>query len=125
MTSLRILFGYVPWLLWQLAVAALRLGVDVCTPGSAQQPRIVKLPMPGFTDAEVTLLTSSITITPATVVVGIAPASDAGPRAAFVQALFGADETALMESLERMQEKVLLATRGRGSAPASRMRGAR
>lgn len=125
MTTLRLLFGYIPWLLWQLTVAALRLAVDVCTPGTTQQPRIVKLPMPGYTDAEVTLLTSSITITPATVVVAIAPADDAGPRAAFVQALFGADETALMESLERMQEKVLLATRGRSSAPAPRTGGTR
>ncbi|MDP3892784.1 Na+/H+ antiporter subunit E [Nocardioides sp.] len=114
MTLLRLALGYAPWLIWQLTVSALHLAANVCTPGSTYHPRIVKLPMPDFSDFEVLLLTSSITITPGTLVLGISPAAD-GPRAAFVQALFGDDEELVHADLARMSAKVLSATRGSGA----------
>jgi multicomponent Na+:H+ antiporter subunit E len=109
----RLLFVYAPWLAWQLVVSALRLALDVGTPGSTQRPRIVKLSMEGLTDLEVALLTSSITITPGTLVLAIAAAGEDGPRATFVQGLFGEDEPLLMSGLEDMRDHVLAATRGR------------
>ena len=45
MTLLRLALVYAPWLVWQLTVSVLRLAADVGTPGSAQRPRIVKLPI--------------------------------------------------------------------------------
>ncbi len=118
MTGLRLLFGYAPWLAWQLTVAVVRLAADVCTPGSTQRPRIVKLSMQGLSDLEVTLLTSSITITPGTLVLGIAPESEHGPRVAFVQALFGADQRSVMADLEHMRDKVQAAFGSRGPGGA-------
>lgn len=109
----RLLAFYSPWLAWQLTVSVVRLALDVGTPGSTQRPRIVKLSMEGLTDLEVALLTSSITITPGTLVLAIAEADDAGPRATFVQGLFGEDEPLLMSGLEDMRDHVLAATRGR------------
>jgi multicomponent Na+:H+ antiporter subunit E len=93
------------------------LALDVCTPSSTQKPRIVKLTMPGMSDLEVTMLTASITITPGTLVLGVADATDDQPRACYVQALFCGDETAVMADLERMRYKVAAANRGPAAVP--------
>ena len=114
MMLLRLAFGYAPWLAWQLTVSVVRLAADVCTPGSTQRPRIVKLPLGDLTDLEVSLLTSSITITPGTLVLGVSTQDGPEPRAAFVQSLFGEDEGAVHADLEGMRAKVLAATRGGG-----------
>lgn len=114
MMVLRLVFSYAPWLAWQLTVSVVRLAADVCTPGSTQQPRIVKLSLGDLTDLEVTVLTSSITITPGTLVLAVSPPGGPAPRAAFVQALFGQDERAVVAELEGMRAKVLAATRGGG-----------
>lgn len=115
MTLLRLVLLYAPWLVWQLTVSVLRLAADVGTPGSTQRPRIVKLALDDLTDLEVTLLTSSITITPGTLVLGVSPADGEQPPAAFVQALFGEDEEAVHADLVGMRDHVLAATRGRGA----------
>jgi multicomponent Na+:H+ antiporter subunit E len=96
MTLLRLVFSYTPWLVWQLTLSVARLASDVCTPGSTQRPRIVKLSLADLTDLEVTLLTSSITITPGTLVLGISTQEGSQPRAAFVHALFGEDQGAVL-----------------------------
>lgn len=114
MSSMRLLFVYAPWLAWQLCVSTLRLAVDVCTPGSTQRPRIAKLSLGDLTDLEVSLLTSSITITPGTLVLGVSPQDGPEPRAAFVHALFGEDESAVLSELEGMRDKLVAATRGGG-----------
>ena len=114
MMLLRLAFGYAPWLAWQLTVSVVRLAADVCTPGSTQRPRIVKLPLGDLTDLEVTLLTSSITITPGTLVLAVSPQDGPDPRSAFVQSLFGEDEAAVHADLQDMLARVLAATRGGG-----------
>lgn len=114
MMLLRLVFGYAPWLAWQLTLSVTRLAADVCTPGATQPPRIVKLPLGDLTDLEVALLTSSITITPGTLVLGVSPNDGPEPRAAFVQSLFGEDEEAVHADLEGMRARVLAATRGGG-----------
>lgn len=114
MMLLRLVFSYAPWLAWQLTLSVLRLAADVCTPGSTQRPRIVKLSLGDLTDLEVSLLTSSITITPGTLVLGVSPRRGPEPGAAFVHALFGEDEEAVQAELEGMRSKVLAATRGGG-----------
>lgn len=109
----RLVLRYAPWLAWQLVVSVVRLAADVGTPGSTQRPRIVKLSMEGLSDLEVALLTSSITITPGTLVLAIAPDDELGARAAYVQGLFGEDEPLLMSGLEDMRDHVVAVTRGR------------
>lgn len=116
LATLRVVLLYGPWLAWQLTVSTLALARDVCTPGSTQRPRIVKLSVEGMSDLEVTLLTSSITITPGTLVLGIAAAEQDSPAVTFVQGLFGEDEHALMAGLEDMRRQVVVATRGRARA---------
>ncbi len=110
---LRLVLRYLPWLTWQLLVSTIHLARDVGTPGSTQRPRIVKLSMAGLSDVEVALLTSSITITPGTLVLAIAADDELGESAAFVQGLFGEDEPALMKGLEDMRDHVVAVTRPR------------
>ncbi|WP_204163536.1 Na+/H+ antiporter subunit E [Nocardioides gilvus] len=112
MTLLRLTFIYGPWLVWQLLLSTLRLAVDVCRPVSTQRPRIVKLSLGDLTDLEVSLLTSSITITPGTLVLGVSPQDGDEPRAAFVQALFGDDEAEVIGELEGMRDMLRSSTRG-------------
>lgn len=112
MMLLRLVFAYAPWLAWQLTLSVVRLAADVGTPGSTQRPRIVRLPLGDLTDLEVTLLTSSITITPGTLVLGVSPLDGPESRAAFVQSLFGEDEESVHADLEAMRARVLSATRG-------------
>jgi multicomponent Na+:H+ antiporter subunit E len=64
-------------------------------------------------DLEVTLMTSSITITPGTLVLGIAPRTEEEPTTVFVQALYGRDEDAVLAGLHEMERRLLRATRGR------------
>ena len=112
----RLLLAYLPWLVVQLLVSTARLARDVATPGSTQRPRIVRLDMTGLSELEVALLTSSITITPGTLVVAIATADADRGRAAYVHGLFGEDERELVTGLEEMREKVVATTRGRRRA---------
>jgi multicomponent Na+:H+ antiporter subunit E len=113
MTRARGAVAYVVWLTWQVISLSVRLGRDVFTPGLDITPRIVRLPLRCTTDLEVTLLASSITITPGTLVLGIAPAADGAPRALFVQALYGADGDEVMAGLTDMESRLLRMTRGR------------
>lgn len=105
--------AYGAWLTGQVIWLAVKLGADVLTPGLAVRPRIVKFALRADTDLETTLLASSITITPGTLVLGIAPATGTAPRALFVQALYGDDETEVLEGLVDMERRLLRMTRGR------------
>ena len=111
----RLLGGvsYVGWMTWQVVTLSVHLGADVFTPGLRVRPRIVKLPLRTESDLEMTLLASSITITPGTLVLGIAPATDAAPRALYVQALYGSDEAEVLDDLADMERRLLRMTRGR------------
>lgn len=105
--------AYLGWLTGQIIALSVRLAVDVLTPGLDVRPRIVKLPLRAESDLETTLLASSITITPGTLVVGIAPADETSPRALFVQALYGDDEAEVLDDLADMERRLLRMTRGR------------
>lgn len=103
---------YLVWLVWQVISLSVHLGRDVLTPGLDITPRIVRLPLRCATDLEVTLMASSITITPGTLVLGVAPTEGDAPRALFVQALYGADADEVMAGLTDMESRLLRMTRG-------------
>jgi multicomponent Na+:H+ antiporter subunit E len=104
--------AYVAWMTWQVVSLSVRLGRDVFTPGLDVTPRIVRFPVGGATDLEVTLFASSITITPGTLVLGIAPPVDDAPRSLYVQAMYGADEGEVLRGLADMESRLLWMTRG-------------
>lgn len=109
---------YSAWLTAQVVRGALVLAKDVVTPGVAMNPAIVKLPLRCHTDLEISLMASSITITPGTVTLGVAAADGGTPPTLFVHAIYGEDVKEVLGSLRHMEDRVLTMTRGRADREA-------
>lgn len=95
-----------------LRVAAAALGLG---PGST--PSIVEFPLRCRSDLEVTAMASSITITPGTLVLGTAAATETDPPTLFVHSLFGRGRPEVLDGLEDMERRLLRATRGADNRP--------
>lgn len=91
---------------------AWQVGRDALTPGLAITPCIVEYPLRCQTDVEISAMASSITITPGTLTLGIAPASEHAPTSLFVHGLYAPSEAALVDDLRDMETRLLRATRG-------------
>lgn len=114
MSRLWYTIRYVLYLVTEILTSSLRVARSVLNPRVVWAPAIIELPLRCRTDFEITTMASSITLTPGTLTVGIAPAGPDHPPTLFVQALYGADLQAVRESLQDMERRLLLATRGRG-----------
>lgn len=104
---------YASWLGKEIVVGALDIAKEAFTPGVAMNPVIVELPLRCHTDLEVSLMASSITITPGTVTLGVAAGDEHTPPTLFVHAIYGADAGAVLEGLRDMEDRLLTMTRGR------------
>ena len=103
---------YGGWLASEVIRGALRIGVDVVTPGLHMSPAIVALPLHCETDLEISTMASSITITPGTITVGIAPRTGDSPPTLYVHALYGTDREEVVTELRDMERRLLTMTRG-------------
>ncbi|MGM0385667.1 MAG: Na+/H+ antiporter subunit E [Actinomycetota bacterium] len=108
---------YVGFITRELIVGTLRVAGDAFTPGIRSTPAIVEYPLRSRTDLEVTLMTSSITVTPGTLVVGIAAGHDGAPATIFVQHMFSGGREDTVAGLTDMEDRLLLMTRGRKGTP--------
>lgn len=115
LSSLR----YAGFIAWEVVTGTVTVAIDAFTPGKFATPMIVEYPLRCSTDVEVTLMASSITITPGTITIGIAPALDHAPASLFVHSMYSSNREELLEDLRVMETKLLTATRGR-DAEASR-----
>jgi multicomponent Na+:H+ antiporter subunit E len=104
--------AYAAWLAAEVVRGALVLARDVVTPGAAMSPAIVELPLRCHTDLEISLMASSVTITPGTVTIGVAAADGGTPPTLFVHAIYGKDADQVVGSLRDMEDRVLTMTRG-------------
>lgn len=104
---------YAGWIGVEIVRGALTVGRDAFTPGTAMSPAIVELPLRCVTDLEVSLMASSITITPGTVTLGIAAAQGQTPPTLFVHAIYGEDPDDVRAGLRVMEQHLLVMTRGR------------
>ncbi len=104
--------SYVGFITREIVAGALTLAADALTPGSRVTPMIVEYPLECSTDSEITLMASSITITPGTLTVGIAPATEHGPPTLYVHSMYTPDRAATMAGLRDMEQRLLRATRG-------------
>ncbi|WP_151525810.1 Na+/H+ antiporter subunit E [Serinicoccus kebangsaanensis] len=104
---------YGGWLAAEVVRGALRIGADVVTPGLRMSPAIVALPLHCETDLEISTMASSITITPGTITVGIAPRTGESPPTLYVHALYGQDRDEVVADLRDMERRLLVMTRGR------------
>ena len=103
---------YTGFIVREILAGGFTVARDVMTPGLDVSPAIVELPLHCETDLEISLMASSITITPGTVTLGIAPAVDDRPPTLFVHALHGQDRDEVVEGLRDMEHRLLRMTRG-------------
>lgn len=105
---------YGTYIVAEILKGGTKIAVDAFTPGMGISPTIVELPLRCDTDIEVSLMASSITITPGTVTLGIAPASEQAPATLFVHALYGQSRDEVVDGLRDMEDRLLRMTRGPG-----------
>lgn len=110
---------YGAWLALEVVRGAVRIGVDVVTPGLRVSPAIVALPLHCETDLEISVMASSITITPGTITVGIAPRTGDSPPTLYVHALYGDEPDSVVADLREMEHRLLSMTRGRPKASSA------
>ncbi len=103
---------YAGFIAWEVVTGTATVAIDAFTPGKKATPMIVEYPLRCSTDAEITIMASSITITPGTITVGIAPALDHAPASLFVHSMYSGSREELLAELHVMESKLLRATRG-------------
>lgn len=107
------LVSYLGFIVVEVIKGSLHLARFSITPGRASQPAIVEYPLRCRSDIEVAIFTSSITITPGTLVVALAGSGNGDPATIYVHSLFGGGRTAVIDGLRDMEDRLLRATRGR------------
>jgi len=98
--------GYCLIVLYDIVVANLEVAAIILGPLSRVRPAFVRVPLELRTDFAVTMLASTVTLTPGTVSVGIEAAAGGG-RVLVVHALRCLDEAALVETIKSRYERRL------------------
>lgn len=116
MNPLRVV-GYSLWIGKEIVSGTVDVITHIFKPGEYGRPMIVELPLRCETDMEITLMASSITITPGTLVVSSAAADERSRPTLFVHALFGDSEEDTLAGLYEMEDRLLRMTRGTTPPP--------
>ncbi|MBK7722929.1 MAG: Na+/H+ antiporter subunit E [Austwickia sp.] len=112
MTRLGYALAYLAFIVAEVVAGSLRVAAAALGIGPASTPSIVEVPLSCRTDLEITAMASSITITPGTLVLGTAAASDDAPPTLFVHSMFGRDRQEVLAGLADMERRLLRVTRG-------------
>lgn len=104
---------YAAFIAVELVKGATMIAADVMTPGSKLKPAIIEFPLRCSTDLEITWMASSITVTPGTLVVGTASATEDHPPTLFVHVMYADSREQVLTDLRDMESRLLRATRGR------------
>lgn len=105
--------AYAWFILAEVVKGSLRIAANTVVGRS--RPSIVEYPLQCRTDFEVMAFTSSITITPGTLVVGMAGATNGQPATIFVHSLFSTDRAGVSADLRGMENRLLRVTRKSGA----------
>ncbi len=106
--------GYFAYLIAQIVLGSVTVVRLAWGLGVSARPAIIEYPMRARTDLEVSLLASSITITPGTLVLGIAAAEGERAPTMFVHSMFDDDRRSVVAGLAELEDKILLAVRKEG-----------
>jgi multicomponent Na+:H+ antiporter subunit E len=107
------LLSYIGYILRNLGKGSVTLAVSVFSPRLRTKPAIVEYPLRCQSDLEVAVFTSSISITPGTLVLGLAGAEGNTPATVYVHSLFSGQREPVLDGLREMEDRLLRATRGR------------
>lgn len=104
--------GFAVWFALEIVRSSWAVIVDVVTPGSQATPRIVRMPLPGASDAHTTGIAMLITLTPGTLTLG-AQGREPAERAILVHSLYHDSEEATLADLRDMERRMTAAVRVR------------
>jgi len=96
-----ILFGL--YFIRILVVANLMVAKESSTPGYGMSPAIIKYPVDGMTELQVTSLANAITLTPGTLSVDVAPDADY----LYVHCMYWRDKDAALKDLDELKHRLL------------------
>ncbi|HLL87894.1 MAG TPA: Na+/H+ antiporter subunit E [Tepidisphaeraceae bacterium] len=86
-----------------LVKANLQIAYEILTPRHGQTPRIVRYPVDGLTDLQITALSNAITLTPGTLVIDV---SD-DKRFLYVHCMYARDRAAAIRELDDLRHRLL------------------
>lgn len=93
--------GLAAWMSWQILAAAYGVVRATLSPAPIGPPVIVRYPLRGRSDAQATVLSWAITVTPGTLVVAM------GPRELFVHCVLGGDREELRADFAEMERRIM------------------
>src|SRR5699024_4379879 len=106
------------WFIGQLISSSWAVLKDLALPGLNAHPGIARVRTDCRTDAEVTMLSALITITPGTLTLGT-EIDDDGTRWIYVHSLYDGDPAAVADGSIGMQSHLITAMRRDGLAPCA------
>ena len=99
--------AYTFWIIKEIFAAGLQATVAAFRPNSGLRPVVIYYPLRVHTDWEIFWFTTSITVTPGTLSVGLRHRTAPGePEFLVVQAAFGEDPVSVIEGLADMEEHI-------------------
>lgn len=103
------LIRFVLYFLYILSKANLQVAWEIITPGYQMTPRIIRYPVDGLTDAQVTTLANAITLTPGTLSADI----DEDRRVLYIHCMYAEDRDAAIADLDELRDRLLREVFGR------------
>ena len=98
---------YIPWLIKEIFAAGFKLAYHTLKPGRYFRPVIIYYPLRVTTAWQVFWFSTSITVTPTTLSMGLRePARDGEPYTLIVHVLEGQDPSDAIASLAEMEERL-------------------
>lgn len=97
-------FGYILWLVKEIWVSSWKVARSVLGFGPAVRPAVVAVPLDVRTDMEITLLASSVTLTPGTLSLDVSP----DRRTLYVHTMFGEDAATVRDDIKLAMERRIL-----------------
>lgn len=107
-----LLLSYLLFIAREVIAGSVRVALAALGSSSRITPAIIEFPLRCATDIEITVMASSITITPGTLVVGVAAADGDTPPTLFVHSMFDDDRASVVAGLRDMETRLLRMTRG-------------
>ncbi|MEX0702704.1 MAG: Na+/H+ antiporter subunit E [Planctomycetales bacterium] len=96
--------GFALFYVWEMVLANIRVAHDVITPTHHMRPGVIAVPLDAKTDAEITLLSMLITLTPGTLSLDVS----ADKSVLYIHGMFVEDPDAVRASIkERIERRVL------------------
>lgn len=108
-SRVRQISSFAVFFLRELIAANLRVAIDVLTPGTRMQPRILAVPLDALTDAEITFFANALSLTPGTLSLDVST----DRRVLYIHAMYAADAEATRRAIkDGLERRVLALTRG-------------